>query len=83
MIRGRVDASGGDSTVLSLRRFLEVGYYILLEDLRRMGLSLTDAIETLKFDQDPAEKKEAVIEARNDAAVAQLTGMLQGVSFDL
>ena len=83
MIRGRVDASGGDSNTLTLRRFLDVAYYVLLEDLRRLGLTLTDAIETLKFEGDPAEKREQAVEAANDAAVAQLSGMLSGVSFEI
>ena len=44
LIQGRIDANGGDSESMSLRRFLNVAYAILVEEYQRLGIDLISAL---------------------------------------
>ena len=78
---------------MSLRRFLDCAYAILVEEYQRLGIDLLTAVEKLgdfakgtrKTDgatpsQEPVEPTERSIVQQNQSAMAELQKMMQGVS---
>jgi hypothetical protein len=69
---------------MTLRRFLDVAYAILVEEYQRLGMNLMDALEklenmkarTVKKDGVSAEPTEAEIARQNEASLRELNKMM-------
>lgn len=69
---------------MSLRRFLNVTYAILVEEYQRAGVDLISALEKVSElgeskTEARAQPKPRAVAASNEASMNMLTGMLAGV----
>lgn len=71
--------AGGDPTRMTLRRFVDVAFTILVEEYTRLGTDLLTAIDkvaALGTDGEPAPEKVA---ENNAQSMQALMGMMGGV----
>lgn len=66
---------------MSLRRFLNVAFAILIEEYQRMGVDLISALEKVSewAEGTSTQASAAVSSHQNEAAMAALQGMLSNV----
>ena len=77
-VEGRVALSGGDPDRMTLRRFVDVAFAILVEEYQRLGVDLLSAIDKVSaLGGGGSEPEPERID--NAASVSQLMGMLGGV----
>jgi hypothetical protein len=70
--------AGGDPDRMTLRRFIDVGFAILVEEYQRLGVDLLSAIEKVgALGGGEVESEPARID--NAQSVSQLMAMLGGV----
>ena len=72
--------AGGNPDTMTLRRFIDVGFAILVEEYQRLGVDLLSAIGKVGAlggtDPTPVSDEVAV---QNQRSMEQLMGMLGGV----
>jgi len=73
--------AGGNPETLSLRRFVDVGFAVLVQEYQRLGVDLLSAIEKVAaLGVRPVEEQEAVeVAAQNSQSMEQLQQMMGGV----
>ena len=79
--------AGGDPDSLSLRRYLDCAYALLVEEYQRLGKDLMTATEELKDYRSPAPdvpvstaaKSEADVARQNEESLRELQRMMGGL----
>ncbi len=69
--------NGGDPTTMTLRRFIDVAYAILVGEYQRLGVDLLSALE--KVSALGGEPVDEVAKIDNKQSMQELMGMLGGV----
>ena len=79
-IEGRIGLAGGDPQQMTLRRFIDVAYAILVEEYQRLGVDLLSALEKVAaLGQSDSEPGVEVQAERNAESMQQLMSMMAGV----
>ncbi len=81
-VKGRIALAGGDPDVLTLRRFIDVAFAILVEEYQRLGIDLLSALEkvgALGSSEPPEPVAPVPSAAENKQAMDQLMTMMGGV----
>ncbi len=71
--------AGGNPETMTLRRFIDVGFAILVEEYQRLGVDLLSAIEKVSALGDPEGAAAEPEKIDNKQSVQQLMAMLGGV----
>ena len=72
--------NGGDPDRMTLRRFVDAGYTLLVEEYTRLGINLLEAVETVsKFGTGDAAPVQSRTASQNDQSMQTLMGMMAGV----
>lgn len=72
--------SGANPDRITLRRFVDVGFAVLVEEYQRLGVDLLTALEKVgALGTDPAEAAVEAVPVDNAKSMDALMGMLAGV----
>lgn len=71
--------AGGDPTRMTLRRFIDVAFAILVEEYTRLGTDLLTAIDRVGALGMPDEPEPARVAEKNAQSMDALMAMLGGV----
>ncbi len=71
--------TGGNPDNLTLRRFIDVAFAILVEEYQRLGVDLVSAIDKVSALGGSGEPEPEKVAAGNAASMNKLMGMMGGL----